>query len=339
MSAAALISKTFRPVMQVGQVYARKYGTNDPMIPVGNVLELTLSHSEEVKSQKDMTTLGGGLHAEVRRVDGVEVTMSMADINVSNLARATRSTVRGQDAGNSTSAEVFAGVVPGSLLPLRNINPSAVTVTAGASAPTVTPVTDELHENVDDSDAITLAHTPDHGTVSVKYGASLGAAITLDPAKYVVLGNTLTIGGDAGLTDISIWVAYTYTTAAGGSVVSPAGNYDVRPAGIFIRADAADINPGDTVSVSYSWSDQVALEALTVNAVELELLFEGLNEADGGAPCILNIWRCSQSITDQLGFISDDFQQLEVKGSVLKDASRVGVGISPFYRQMMAEAA
>ena len=67
-AAQAIISRVFRPTMNVGQIYVRPYGTTTPHMPIGNVLELGLEHTEQVITQPNMTQLGGGVHSEVRRV-------------------------------------------------------------------------------------------------------------------------------------------------------------------------------------------------------------------------------------------------------------------------------
>ena len=72
-------TKIYKPAMLVGQVYARAYGATTPHIPIGNVLKLELEHSEDVITQEDMTKLGGGTYAEVRRVKEVAIKMELAD--------------------------------------------------------------------------------------------------------------------------------------------------------------------------------------------------------------------------------------------------------------------
>lgn len=255
MAAAELIRKTYRPGMTVGQVYARPWGSNAALAEIGNVLELTLEHKENVVKQQDMTRLGGGTHAEVRRVEDVEISMKLADLNIINLARATLGTVQGVDAGSATDEAHEAA--PGGLLRLAHIAPAALTVKKGPAA-------------------------------------------------------------------------------ASATAVAEAGNYEVRPEGLYVLPQAADIQVGDKLWVSYSWGDQAVIEALTTKAVELELVFGGLNEADGGKPCVVDVWRVSQSITKQLALINDKFGALEVSGSVLQDMRRSGSGISRYYRQTIA---
>lgn len=254
MTAAALIKKTYRPSMTVGQVYARPYGSTAPLTEIGNVLELTLEHSETVVKQADMTALGGGTHAEVRRVDDVTISMKLADLNITNLARATLGTVQGIDAGDVTDEPHTP--VAGGLLRLAHIAPSNVVVKKGADA-------------------------------------------------------------------------------ASATAVQADGTYEVRPEGVWVLPDAA-LDADEKWWVSYSYADQAVIEALTTKAAELELSFGGLNEADGGRPCVVDVWRVSQSVTQQLALINDNFGSLDVAGSVLKDATKTGAGISRFYRQTLA---
>lgn len=259
MPATDLIKRTYRPSMQVGQVYARPYGSAAALAEVGNVLELAIEHGEDVKRQDDMTRLGGGVHAEVRRVNEVTLSMKIADVNIVNLARATLGTVTGVDAG-TVADEQHTGIALGGLVRLAHVAPTAVVV---------------------------------------KKGATAGAA----------------------------------------TVVTMAGNYELRPEGLYVLPGAADITGADTLWVSYSHGDQAVIEALTTKAVELELVFGGLNEADGGSPCVVEVFRVSQSVAKQLALINDNFGALDVSGSVLIDATKSGTGISKYYKQTVAAAA
>ncbi len=245
-----VLTQIYKPSLTVGQVYARPFGSAAKPIPIGNVLELKLDHSEDVKTQDDMTALGGGTHAEVRRVKEVKVSMKLADINVVNLARSVF----------GTAADVIAGAVVaephvatlGGLLRLAHIQPTAVVVKK--------------------------------------------AAVT----------------------------------------IVAAGNYEVRPEGVFILPAAANILAADALTVDYSYGQYATIEALTTKAVELALTFGGLNEADGGKPVVVDIFRASQGITKSLALINKDFGALDVEGTVLLDTTKTGVGVSRFYKVSMA---
>lgn len=137
--AVEVLKKIYKPSMTVGQVYARAYGSTAHPAPIGNVLELGLEHTEDVQRQDDMTVLGGGTHAEVRRVKEVKVKMKLADLNVINLARATLATVDGIEAGD-VADEPFTVSALGTLLPLAHIGATSVVVKKGATAGAATPV-------------------------------------------------------------------------------------------------------------------------------------------------------------------------------------------------------
>ena len=70
--------------------------------------------------------------------------------------------------------------------------------------------------------------------------------------------------------------------------------------------------------------------------MELELTFSGLNEADEGKAVLVEIWRASQGVTKSLALIQDKLGALDVEGTVLMDPTKVGVGISKYYKTSMA---
>ncbi len=246
----SVITQTYKPSMTVGQVYARPYGSLAAPMPIGNVLELALEHKEQVIKQPDMSRLGGGTHAEVRRIEEVTLKMKLADINVVNLARATMGTLQAVAMG--TVADEAHVATLGGLVRLAHIQPTAVVLKKGVT------------------------------------------------------------------------------------VVAAAGNYEVRPEGIYILPTATDLTAADAITVAYSYGEYAAIEALTTKAVELELTFGGLNEADEGKAVLVEIWRASQGVTKSLALIQDKLGALDVEGTVLMDPTKVGVGISKYYKTSMA---
>ena len=246
----SVITETYKPSMTVGQVYARPYGSAAAPMPIGNVLELALEHKEQVIKQPDMSRLGGGTHAEVRRIEEVTVKMKLADINVVNLARATMGTLQAVAMG--TVADEAHVATLGGLVRLAHIQPTAVVLKKGVT------------------------------------------------------------------------------------VVAAAGNYEVRPEGIYILPTATGLEDADAITVAYSYGEYAAIEALTTKAVELELTFGGLNEADEGKAVLVEIWRASQGVTKSLALIQDKLGALDVEGTVLMDPTKVGVGISKYYKTSMA---
>ena len=333
MSSAAIIKRIFAPAALVGHLYARERGSTAAPMPIGNVLELELSHKEDVQKQPDMTALGGGAHAEMRRVTDVDIKMKLADLNVTNFARASLGTVHGVE-GGSVANEAHK-VTRGGLLRTAHIGSTNVVVRKGNTAGTAT-ATDEQHVGVNKGALVPLENlTAAPATaVSVRVGADVATAVPLTAAgNYTVVAGGVQV--DAAAPDVAngsvFWANYTYATV--GTVIPAAGNYEVRAAGVYVLPEAADLADDDDVRLSYNYGSYAVIEALTTKAKELELIFEGLNEADDGKPCIVEIWRASQGVASAIGLLADKgFASLPVTGAVLKDDTKSGVGVSKYYR-------
>lgn len=246
MAANEIVKRTYAPSGLIGKIYATTYGSAAPLVPIGNVLEASTEQSESVEKQDDMTALGGGVHAEMRRVTGVSFKAKLADLNIVNMARAVLGTISPEDAGT---------------------------------------------------------------VVDVPYVARLGGLIPLPHGNVTSL-----------------------VIKKGATTVPSAGNFDLLPEGIWVRADAAGLTQADAITVSYSHADQVVIEALTAKASELTLRFGGLNEADSGRPVIFDLWRVSQGVAKQLTLIKKGFGALDIEGEVLQDPTKTGVGISRYMR-------
>ena len=131
MAATEIIKRIYRPSGNVGQIYAAPYGSGGLLMPIGNVLEAGTEQSENVEKQEDMTLLGGGTHAEMRRVTGVKFKAKLADLNIVNVARAVLGTVSPQDADDVPATP--ATVRRGTLIPLPHINVSALVIKKGST--------------------------------------------------------------------------------------------------------------------------------------------------------------------------------------------------------------
>lgn len=131
MAAIEIVKKTYRPVARVGKFYAAVYGTSI-LVPIGNVLEASTEQTESVEKQEDMTAMGGGTHAELRRITGVMFKAKLADLSIVNMSRALRATATPEDAGTVTDAPYIAKL--GALLPLPHTGVTALTVKKGATA-------------------------------------------------------------------------------------------------------------------------------------------------------------------------------------------------------------
>src|SRR5690606_20511016 len=98
------------------------------------------------------------------------------------------------------------------------------------------------------------------------------------------------------------------------------GNYTVTPAGIQILEDAADIEDGDGILVTYTYPAYDRVQGLTQSAPELEIFFEGQNEARGDAPVTVRMYKVKLGAAAELALLSgDDFGALQLTGQLLKD--------------------
>lgn len=330
MSSEKIIKRVFAPTALVGQVYARERGSVGVPMPIGNVLELELSHKEDVQKQPDMTALGGGTYNEIRRVTDVDVKMKLVDLNTTNFARCTQGTVSGVEAG--TVANEAHTVTRGGLLRTAHIAPTNVVLRKGTTPGTGT-VSNEEHLAVSKGDLVALAHAGATNVVVLE-GSSLATATPLTAAgNYTVVSAGVQV--DVAAPDVTngtgFWVSYEYPTV--GTPVAATGNYEVRAAGVYVLPEAADLADADEVSLDYDYGSYAVIEALTTKSKELELIFEGLNEADDGKPSIVEIWRLGQGVAASIGLMAEKgFANLPVTGAVLKDDTKTGVGVSKYYR-------
>lgn len=135
---AGFFKQTFKPTKLVGQMYARVHGSSKPHTPIGNVLEISIEHKEEVETQPDMTQLGGGVHAEVRRVTEATLKMKLADLNLTNFMRAVQGT--GKEIAAGTAAPKKYKAFRGGLIVLDHLSPADVVIKVGADEATATVV-------------------------------------------------------------------------------------------------------------------------------------------------------------------------------------------------------
>lgn len=134
---------------------------------------------------------------------------------------------------------------------------------------------------------------------------------------------------------------------AGSTTVIPAaGNFEVRPEGIFWLDDSPAIEtaraahvlaspgipfPGLPIELDYAHSGYDVIQALTSAAPLLQMQFAGVNEALEDMPCVVDLWRVQLGLTKGLSLISaGSFATLDVEGEVLQDPTKTGAGISKY---------
>ena len=120
------------------------------------------------------------------------------------------------------------------------------------------------------------------------------------------------------------------TNAAGTTTYLAGSDYQISGGGLLIP-DSSGIPDADPIKVSYAYGAQSLIEAITATGQEYTLAFDGLNEADSGKPCVVDLWRVRFTPTKSLDLIDDDFSKLELEGKLLKDDTRP-IGSSQYFR-------
>lgn len=122
------------------------------------------------------------------------------------------------------------------------------------------------------------------------------------------------------------------TNEAGDVTYIEGTDYELTGAGVMATVGGAIVDES-IISVSYSYDAQVSVEALTDSSNEYGLIFDGINEAQSGSPRVVEFYRVKFNPTAGMGYISDDFDSLELSAKVLKDSSKPS-GKSAYYRDV-----
>lgn len=165
--------------------------------------------------------------------------------------------------------------------------------------------------------------------------AVFGNASEVAAATITGEAHTAFKGGLIPLAHIKPTTVVLKTAGETPATIAMAGNYEVRPEGLFIFDDADDITDPLAVTVDYAHGGYDLIQALTQAAPILEMRYAGVNEAMSGAECVVDLFRVQLGPTNGLGLINDDFATLQVEGEVLMDPTKSGAGISRFFRQLM----
>lgn len=126
--------------MGAGQAYLREYGSAAPFLPIGNASAVNFGVTENAITLQDYTQPGGGVYNEVKRVESVDVNITMHDLSPANLAMAFFGTTTAVVAGTATAEAVTA--YKGGFTPLANLPTAITTVTGPGGTPSYVEGTD-----------------------------------------------------------------------------------------------------------------------------------------------------------------------------------------------------
>ncbi|MCK4517802.1 hypothetical protein KAT92_03440, partial [Candidatus Babeliales bacterium] len=116
-------------------------------------------------------------------------------------------------------------------------------------------------------------------------------------------------------------------------------DYEIHSGGILILSGYTGVEGAD-IFIDYDHVGIDIVEALIDSGKEYELFFDGINEAQSGAPHTMEVFKIKFSPAQTLTMISEsDFVGLELTGELLIDTSKTGVGISKYYKKKKQTAA
>lgn len=292
----------------VGRIYLRdRTLANQPMLEVGNCSALNFSVTEETRELKDFTNPGGGTRNEVRRVSSVDMSLTLHDLNATNLARALYGSASSQAAGVARTNQSIGTGARGGFVPLGEPY-------AASPAPVIRAANGRTATTRANSAVVALnayiVPTPANGFYyRVTTAGTTAAAPPGTLATTVTPGATVT-DGTAVLTCM-------------GRVLLTAGgtDYELRSSGILLAAGAA-YTDGEALEADYTTALHDVVQALVNSGREYEMFFDGLNEARSGKRMAVRAFRVRIGALAQLPLIGEEFAAAEVTGKLLADTSR-----------------
>ena len=121
-----MTTNAYAPFIGYGRIWARKAGTNDAMIEIGNCSKVEIQVKDKKTDLPDYTKAGGGKYAQVVRIDSAMITLNVHDLTDRNI----RMGILGSDAivpnGNVTDEVVRC--YKGALAPVMHLSPVVTSV-------------------------------------------------------------------------------------------------------------------------------------------------------------------------------------------------------------------
>lgn len=150
-------------------------------------------------------------------------------------------------------------------------------------------------------------------------GTVTNEVVTVHPGSLTPLANLPT-----AITSV------TENTEVTPDTYAPGTDYQLSAAGLYIPTGST-LTAAQQVRVTYTHAAQVRLEGSMGTATLLEVLFEGLNDADNGKPMVVELWRMTVPPAEELNLIGLELGEQALNAELLKDPLR-GAGASAFYR-------
>lgn len=277
---------------------------NQAPVSIGNAKSLQFKIETDRKPRIDMQNAGGGELDVLERIKSVGGEMAIDDFYPANLAQALRGSVSAIAAAAVTNeahtayagAKVFAAYIPDPAIAMT----VAIDVTAAWAGTTAYAVGAQIV----DTGHLYMATVAGTSGSSAPTWPTDGTTVTDGTVTWKDLGSTT-------LTENTHW----QRTRSG---------IEALAAGTQFAATGTPIKLGYTKNPAY------LIQALTESGAEYRLWFDGLNEVDSGNPVIARLHRVKFSPTSALDLIGDDFGEIKLSFSILKDASITTAGLSQY---------
>jgi hypothetical protein len=304
----ALVSTT-RGYIGKGPLSIQVRGATAAPITIGNCKALSFKVDTDRKARVDYQGAGGGELDVVERVTSVAGEMTVDDFKPENLARALR--------GDSSLIEAAA------------VTGEAITLFASSKA---------FFAYIPDPDTAITVAIGESGAWAGTTAYAVGDKIVDTGHLYVV-----TVAGISGASEPT-WPTTGGTVVDGTATWKDLGSttltlnthYKRTSSGIEALPAATQFDAyGTALTVGYTKNTQYMIQALTDAGTEYLMVFDGLNEVDSGNPVVARLHRVKFSPTAGMDMIGDDFGELKLEFSVLKDETITGAGLSQYLQIAM----
>lgn len=183
----------------------------------------------------------------------------------------------------------------------------------------------------------------------VRYIQSIGAELdlaALEPKNVAiaVLGASSAVAGASatdepgvgyvgGLIKLAHPGPYTsvVVTGTGGTPTYVAGDdYEVRSGGIFIPTGSS-ITDGTNLLIDYTYPAYDKVQAAIAGSKDYEVVCDLINVANSDKPRRVHLFKLRLGPAAQQELIGENFSQMTLAGTVVKDTSKSGAGVSQYY--------
>ena len=121
-----MTTDTYAPFIGIGRIWARKAGTNDPMIEIGNCSKVEIQVKDKKIDLPNHKKKGGGKYAQIVRIDSAMISLIVHDLTDRNI----RMGIFGSDAvvPAGTVVDEVVHCHKGALAPIKHLSPTITSV-------------------------------------------------------------------------------------------------------------------------------------------------------------------------------------------------------------------